>query len=165
MSAVWSLSEAKPTYMSRDTERVVINRPNQRFWFFHGKRPSALKPPPSPVLHKFRPRRPQDRPAGALSAPDPNSDKVGGSIDIASVPAPYFLAPQVHRAIAMFQQLGGRQRRAPGHPERPANLTLHPAVPGIREGCPLGSHPCHVTCISAPAAHFWSFSFLRDACY
>ena len=62
----------------------------------------------------------------------------------------------------MPQQLRGRQRRAPGHPERPADLPLDPSVPGIREGCPPRPHPSHVSRISAPTAHFLIFfCFLR----
>jgi hypothetical protein len=70
------------------------------------------------------------------------------------MPTPVPLAPNSHHGIAMPQQLRSRQRRAPGHPERPADLPFDPSVPGIREGCPPGAHPSHVSRISAPTAHF-----------
>jgi len=113
----------------------------------------TLKPHPSVVSEQFRPWRPYNRPARALRTPDSIGDQIGGAKHVASMPTPVAIAPKGRHGIAMPQQLGGRQRPAPGHPERPADLPFDPSIPGIRERRPLGAHPFHVSRVSAPTTH------------
>jgi hypothetical protein len=123
------------------------------------------KPHPSPVLHQFRSWRPHYRSPRTSRSPNPKSDQIGGSTDIAPMPTPVSLAPEPHNEVTMLQQLGGRQRRVPRHPKRPADCALHAPVPGICKRRPLCARLCHVHRIPASTAHFWGlFLFPRDAC-